>query len=96
MEEYFFKDKTRVENIMTTKSIIIFHCEFSQLRGPKMCKTLRQIDRKLHDHFFPQVFYPEIYLLKGGFKEFYAEHPDLCDGSYTPMKSELYRTECKE
>ena len=29
IEEFFFKDKHSIENIMKSGTIIIFHCEFS-------------------------------------------------------------------
>lgn len=30
IEQFFFSDKERIEDIMKNKTIIIFHCEFSQ------------------------------------------------------------------
>ena len=53
IEDYFFKDKEEIEKLMTSKTIIVFHCEFSQQRGPKMYRTLREIDRRLHIDFYP-------------------------------------------
>lgn len=38
---------------MSTKTVIIFHCEFSQHRGPKMYRALRDIDRRLHIDYYP-------------------------------------------
>ncbi len=35
---------------------------------------------------FPNLFYPEMYLLEGGYKAFYAAHPALCDGGYQEME----------
>lgn len=37
-----------------------------------MYRALRDIDRRLHIDFYPQLFYNEIYLLEGGYKEFYS------------------------
>ena len=61
-----------------------------------MLKAMREIDRELHEHFYPQIFFKEIYLLEGGFKEFFSEHRNLCQGDYTPMKAEEHKMECKE
>ena len=60
-----------------------------------MYRTLREIDRNLHMHFYPQLFYTEIYLLEGGYKEFQAYHPSLCNGSYTPMADKEFKEDCK-
>ncbi|NXM83201.1 MPIP2 phosphatase, partial [Oenanthe oenanthe] len=43
--------------------IIIFHCECSVGRGPKMCKFLRERDWSCHK--YPQLHYPELYVLNG-------------------------------
>lgn len=82
VEEYFFKNREQIVSMMKERSVIIFHCEFSQHRGPKMYRTLREIDRNLHMHHYPQLFYPEIYLLESGYKEFHLHHPEMCSGVY--------------
>lgn len=81
---------------MNSKTVIIFHCEFSQHRGPKMYRALREIDRRLHIDFYPQLFYNEIYLLEGGFKDFYSKYPQLCEGTYVPMADKNHKKDCKE
>jgi M-phase inducer tyrosine phosphatase len=95
VEEFFFKNKEFIEELMIKNTIIVFHCEFSQHRGPKMYRTLREIDRNLHMHHYPQVYYTEIYLLEGGFKEFHNNHPALCDGTYVPMADKEHKDDCK-
>ncbi|XP_052099078.1 M-phase inducer phosphatase-like [Mytilus californianus] len=68
------------------KQIVIFHCEFSSERGPKMLRFLRSKDRELNKENYPSLNFPEIYLLGGGYKSFFNEQPDLCDPvSYRPM-----------
>mmetsp|Transcript_152 Transcript_152/g.113 ORF Transcript_152/g.113 Transcript_152/m.113 type:complete len:97 (+) Transcript_152:230-520(+) len=88
LEALFFRDKSRIEQIMKDNKAIVFHCEFSQKRGPAMYRTLRELDRNLHLSFYPQVFYTEIYLLEGGYQRFYNEFPHYCDGGYVPMLEE--------
>ena len=61
-----------------------------------MYRNMRQLDREIHKNFYPQLFYTEIYLLEGGFKEFYTDHPQLCVGTYTPMKDSQFKSEGKE
>lgn len=49
--------------------VIIFHCEFSSERGPRMCRFVRERDRAMND--YPKLHYPELYILKGGYKDFF-------------------------
>ena len=42
------------------------------------------------------MFYSEMYVLENGYKEFFGEHPDLCDGIYLPMVSEGHKDDCRE
>jgi hypothetical protein len=51
-----------------SKKILIFHCEFSSERAPAMMKHLRKLDRAKHR--YPKLDFPEIYVLKGGYKVF--------------------------
>ncbi|PAA83225.1 hypothetical protein BOX15_Mlig022781g2 [Macrostomum lignano] len=66
--------------------VIIFHCEFSSQRAPRMARLLRQRDRELNAHNYPQLHYPELYLLQGGYKAFYESHQGHCEPcGYTKM-----------
>ncbi|XP_066128685.1 M-phase inducer phosphatase 3 [Saccopteryx bilineata] len=75
--------------------IIVFHCEFSSDRGPRMCRSLRKEDRALNQ--YPALYYPELYILKGGYRDFFQDYMVLCEPqSYCPMhhhdhKAELLR-----
>ena len=37
-----------------------------------------------------------MYVLDGGYKEFVALYPELCNGSYISMWDEKFITQCKE
>lgn len=66
--------------------VVIFHCEFSSARGPALMSLLRNRDRELNTTHFPALHYPECYLLSEGYKQFYANYPDLCEPrGYVPM-----------
>ncbi|KAL1461185.1 hypothetical protein WDU94_013108 [Cyamophila willieti] len=65
------------------RKVLIFHCEYSAERGPTLSRYLRAEDRA--NNPYPALNYPEMYLLCGGYKQFYAEHPSLCEGGYLPM-----------
>ena len=54
--------------------VLIFHCEFSSERGPKMYRFLREQDRELNKAHYPKLNYPEMYVLEGGYKAFYEKH----------------------
>lgn len=67
------------------RNIVIFHCEFSSERGPFLSRFLRKEDRAGHE--YPSLAFPEMYLLHGGYKAFFAEHKELCNPqSYRTMQ----------
>ena len=67
---------------------IVFHCEFSQKRGPTLFQLFREYDR--HHNTYPNLSYPNVFLLEGGYKKFYEQMPQLCIGGYTPMRDERF------
>ncbi|XP_014341835.1 M-phase inducer phosphatase 1-B [Latimeria chalumnae] len=70
--------------------ILLFHCEFSSERGPKMCRFLRGEDRNINE--YPSLYYPELYVLKGGYKKFFHEFKEFCEPqAYCPMHHEDFR-----
>lgn len=107
--EELVTSKTEVAEADESKrQILVFHCEFSSERGPKLwvgklwedlgilvwltdlldCRSrfLRSHDRHCNEDSYPALQYPEMYLLHGGYKEFYETYPDLCDPkSYRQM-----------
>ena len=78
------------------RSVIIFHCEFSSERGPGMLRFLRNQDRTLNKDSYPKLFYPELYLLEGGYKAFFEQSLDLCvPQAYKPMLHEEHVSDLK-
>ena len=57
--------------------VIVFHCEFSRRRGPMAYHAFRNLDRQFNHarRNYPHLCYPEIYLLHGGYKAFFAKFP---------------------
>jgi len=53
--------------------LVIFHCEFSQKRGPRAFRALRNTDRQKNLKTWPRLDFPEIYILEGGFSAFFSE-----------------------
>ncbi|XP_052062001.1 M-phase inducer phosphatase 3-like [Mytilus californianus] len=78
------------------RDIIIFHCEFSSERGPKMCRFLRNHDRELNADNYPSLYFPELYILKGGYKDFYGSYKTLCTPmDYVPMLSKDHKDDLR-
>ncbi|KAM7142610.1 M-phase inducer phosphatase 3 isoform 8-T11 [Molossus nigricans] len=90
---YNFFLKTPIVPLDTQKRIIIvFHCEFSSERGPRLCRSLREEDRALNQ--YPALYYPELYILKGGYRDFFPEYMVLCEPqSYCPMHHQDHMAE---
>ena len=81
--------------LMRRRVQVVFHCEFSSKRGPSMCSRLREMDRKFNE--YPLLFYPEVYLLEGGYKEFYGKFPEACEpNGYVPMEHPDFAQECAD
>ena len=69
------------------RDILVFHCEFSWERGPNLSRFLRNLDRQRNKEHYPALYYPEIYLLHGGYEQFYREQKPLCSPQgYRPMR----------
>ncbi|XP_010868848.1 M-phase inducer phosphatase 1-A [Esox lucius] len=72
--------------------LLVLHCEFSSERAPRTCRLLRSVDRSLNE--YPALYYPELYILKGGYRDFYHSHQEHCEPrSYCPMHHEDHRDE---
>nr|BAN21376.1 m-phase inducer phosphatase [Riptortus pedestris] len=88
------KSNEQNENGDGKRNILVFHCEFSSERGPYLSRFLRKEDRAGHE--YPQLAYPELYLLHGGYKAFFENHKDLCEPqSYRTMQDPAHSSEYK-
>ena len=83
--------ETFINETMTSPSVnhvLVFHCEFSSERGPKLYRHLRAQDRDVNSDSYPRLNFPEVYLLEGGYKAFFQCH----QVNIYPMFSWLYPT----
>lgn len=64
---------TNLIDLPTPPPIVVFHCEFSSERGPRLCRLFRSLDRQHNMSNYPYLSFPSVYLLDGGYAEFY-EH----------------------
>ncbi|NXL85309.1 MPIP1 phosphatase, partial [Alectura lathami] len=75
--------------------IVVFHCEFSSERGPRMCRFVRERDRLGNE--YPNLHYPELYILKGGYRDFFQRCRSFCEPqSYRPMHHEDFKEDLKK
>lgn len=94
--EFLFGSHRQLE-LGNDRVCVIFHCEFSQKRGPAMCEKMRSHDRSCNFETYPALYYPEMYVMKGGYKTFYeAGNASLCaPHCYVPEKDKRFAEECK-
>ncbi|KAH9930915.1 uncharacterized protein B0H18DRAFT_872563 [Fomitopsis serialis] len=79
------------------KTILVFHCEFSVKRAPTFAKYLRSKDRALNNHVYPKIHYPEIYILEGGYSQYYQDAGARCQPSgYVRMDDPHFAQSRKE
>lgn len=78
------------------KRLLIFHCEYSILRGPTMAGHLRKADRIHNSENYPQLLYPDIVVLEGGYKKFFGRHKQWCvPQGYVEMKDNKHKRACE-
>ena len=57
-----------------SKLLLIMHCEFSQCRAPRMAAELIRFST-----LTGRSQHLEVYVMKGGYSEFYRVFPDACE-----------------
>lgn len=64
--------------------ILIFYCEYSSVRAPRLAISLRNQDRL--KSAYPYLRFPNVYVMEGGYRDFYKSYPGFCvPCSYIPM-----------
>jgi M-phase inducer tyrosine phosphatase len=59
-------------------------------------KKFRSQDRLLNSGTYPNLYYPNVFILNGGYKDFYALNKEYCyPQAYVEMDDASYRAECK-
>ncbi|KAF9924720.1 cell division cycle- protein [Linnemannia zychae] len=72
-------DKLLLQPVTTNKRVLlIFHCEFSSKRAPRLARHLRNQDRAWNVSHYPALFYPEVYVMEGGYSSFFEENKSYC------------------
>ncbi|KAM6282616.1 M-phase inducer phosphatase 1 [Porphyrio hochstetteri] len=92
VENYLLKKPIKPSE--NKRVIVVFHCEFSSERGPRMCRYVRERDRLGNE--YPNLHYPELYILKGGYKDFFLRCRSFCEPQgYRPMHHEDFKEDLK-
>jgi rhodanese-related sulfurtransferase len=94
IDKILFEDSSLEDSHST---VVIFHCEFSSERAPRMALHVRNFDRVLNASNYPNLNYPQLYILDGGYKNFFLQYPDRCDppNQYVPMRNSGHRDELR-
>ncbi|KAJ2451313.1 m-phase inducer phosphatase [Coemansia sp. RSA 2336] len=77
--------------------VVVLHCEYSIQRAPSMAGLLRRRDREVNMHRYPALHYPEIYVLKGGYRNFFSFFKHECEPqSYVEMNDQAFASDCRQ
>eukprot|EP01084_Bolivina_argentea_P035579 65980_1 len=74
----------------------IFHCEYSQKRGPRAASFFRNIDAKLNQMSYPKLCFPHCYVLEGGYKGYYNTNHISNSLTYVSMFDEKHQKKYKQ
>ncbi|KAF2722352.1 putative cdc25-like protein tyrosine phosphatase [Polychaeton citri CBS 116435] len=96
-----FNDKQLLANKLferevTGRKLLIFHCEYSVHRAPLTAKFIRNHDRNVNAEHYPRLTYPELYVLDGGYSQFFKQHRSKCfPQNYVEMSDERHEQACE-
>lgn len=98
LEDLFFNDETNklspLEFTKSKRTLVIFHCEFSSMRGPLRANQLRDLDRQHSGNDnYPNLYYPDILILQGGYKHYFDSLLVKNDHGYIEMDHPKFEQE---
>ena len=68
------------------RSLIAHYCLTDHSFMDASAKHLRAKDRAMNNHFYPKIYYPEVYILEGGYCQYFRTSPHRCEPrSYVKM-----------
>lgn len=91
----FLKHVLMSDRSKITQFKIVFYCEFSQYRSPKLSKFVRKLDRLVNIKYWPYLIYPDLFILNGGIYKFQEKNMNLILGQYKSM-NDSYSTHSGE
>jgi len=54
-------------------------------------KLIRNWDRQLNAANYPHLSFPHLYILDGGYYNFWMQHKELCNGEYVAMEDARFK-----
>ncbi|GMM53318.1 putative tyrosine protein phosphatase [Starmerella bacillaris] len=94
LEDLLFKQR---ECSFSMKSLLVFHCEHSAYRSPMLANHLRHCDRDLNASNYPNLFYPNVVVLEGGYSKFYVNSSSRCvPQNYIGMNHQEHQLTCEK
>lgn len=94
--------KERLEDVLLSqipkneRVLLIFHCEYSAHRGPRMAMHLRNLDRQCNISRYPSLHYPDITILSGGYSHFFSQYNQRCfPQKYVGMNDTSHKITCE-
>lgn len=75
--------------------VVVFHCEFSSERAPKMWSLLRKIDRNVLSSNSSDLEYYQAYVLAGGYRQYYEQFKGTraVVGGYVSMEDQRFQSQ---
>lgn len=78
------------------RTLLIFHCEYSAHRGPRMAMHLRNRDRRLNMTNYPHLNFPDVVILQGGYNHFFEQFHTRCyPPQYVEMNDSMHKNTCE-
>lgn len=96
LQSWFLKTFVDNRDRSSRRTVLIFHCEFSKNRAPEQFSCLRELDRRINLDNYPNLLCPEMYVIRGGYRAFHAQYPELCCGSYRKMSDSAFSAELEK
>eukprot|EP01113_Clastostelium_recurvatum_P005497 TRINITY_DN12459_c1_g1_i1.p1 TRINITY_DN12459_c1_g1~~TRINITY_DN12459_c1_g1_i1.p1 ORF type:complete len:350 (-),score=48.89 TRINITY_DN12459_c1_g1_i1:46-1020(-) len=90
---FSFDENERQSN---ASHVVVFHCEFSIERGPDSFRLVRGLDRRFNALRYPALHFPQMYVLDGGYRNFFSSFPSYCLGGIVYMLDKGYKNQLKQ
>jgi len=89
--------KDLFETNSLARTLLILHCEYSVHRAPRMARFVRNRDRAVNDFRYPQLTFPEMYILDGGYSQFFKLFRTRCvPQNYVEMEHKDHEMACEK
>lgn len=97
-----FNDKNLLANQLfdsatSSRTLLVFHCEYSVHRAPMTAKFIRGKDREHNVQNYPNLTFPDIYILDGGYSKFFSHNRNMCEPPhYVEMSAKEHEKACEQ